>query len=57
MNEREIHKILAQALDQGLLLSFSRQRHGWQIREPKCGPRMLTKTEIASFAQRLTLRT
>lgn len=56
MSEREVAKILARALDQGLLLSFSRQRNGWQIREPKCGPRMLTKNEITSYARRLTPR-
>lgn len=57
MSEQEVYTILARALDQGMLLSFTRMSNGgWQIREPKGAPRLLSKADIASFARRLSSR-
>lgn len=56
MTEREVCEILASAIDKGLIVSYSRQRRGWQIREPKSGPRTLSDNEISSYARRLSER-
>lgn len=56
MNERDVSRVLASALDQGLIVSYVRQRRGWQIREHKGTPRMLSQAEAIKYARRINER-
>jgi hypothetical protein len=55
MTTRDVEKLLASALDRGLILNFVRQHRGWQVREPHVTT-TLTDAEALVYARRIKER-
>jgi hypothetical protein len=55
MSESEVAKVLAQAVERGLIVGFSRQRKGWRIGDRRSS-RTLTRAEATRFARRMKER-